>query len=388
MFFTTVVIKFPLTTIIVQPVFQETYRHIDCRSNWTVMNVAELDKIEQMANDTIANLRNRAEFDNAKSRYFGNNGIFRNLMQSLSQLPKEQRPSVGQGINRCKTTVEALFKDKLQQLEQQAIITSLGDSIDASLSARSMTNVYLHPLTMIRNRFIDIFQKLGFSVAEGTELETEWTCFDALNTKQNHPSRNERDTFYFNDDTFIANVAKHNCERYMLRSHTSTVQVRTMLSEKPPIRVLSPGRVFRKDTIDATHSPNFHQCEGLVVDKRATVSELTSTLNYFFTELIGEHCEVRMRPSYFPFVSPGFEMDLRSNDLGALSNKWIEVCGCGIVAPSVLENCGIDSKEYTGYAFGIGIERLAMLLYGIDDIRLLYQNDTRFLKQFRVSMIS
>lgn len=352
------------------------------------MNVAELDKVEEVANDAIENLTSRADFDNLKSQYFGNNGIFRNLMQSLSKLSKEEKPAAGQMINRCKTAIERLFHDKLQHLEQQELMESLGDPIDASLNIQSSTDIYLHPLTMIRNRFIEIFQKLGFSVAEGTELETEWTCFDALNTKQNHPSRNERDTFYFNDDTFISNVIKHNDERYMLRSHTSTVQVRTMLAENPPIRILSPGRVFRKDTIDATHSPNFHQCEGLVIDRRASVSELTSTLNYFFAELIGEHCEVRMRPSYFPFVSPGFEMDLRTKNLGALSNKWIEVCGCGIVAPSVLENCGIDNTEYTGYAFGIGIERLAMLLYGIDDIRLFYQNDARFLKQFRVSMMS
>lgn len=352
------------------------------------MNVAELEKIEQMADDAVGNLTNRADFDNLKSQYFGSNGIFRGLMQSLSKLSKEEKPTAGQLINRCKAAVEKLFQDKLQQIEQQSLIKSLGDTIDVSLNIQTSTDICLHPLTMIRNRFIEIFHKLGFSVAEGTELETEWICFDALNTKQNHPSRNERDTFYFNDDTFIANVAKHNCERYMLRSHTSTVQVRTMLTEEPPIRILSPGRVFRKDTIDATHSPNFHQCEGLVIDKLATVSELTSTLNYFFTELIGEHCEVRMRPSYFPFVSPGFEMDLRTKNLGALSNKWIEVCGCGIVAPSVLENCGIDNTTYTGYAFGIGIERLAMLLYGIDDIRLFYQNDARFLRQFRMSMMS
>jgi phenylalanyl-tRNA synthetase alpha chain len=263
---------------------------------------------------------------------------------------------------------------------------SFGDGIDPTLSESCGGEIFCHPLTMIRNRVVEIFSKLGFCSVEGPEIETEWFCFDALNTPQSHPSRDERDTFYFDETVSIGNVSKMGNERYLLRTQTSTVQVRTMLRQKPPVRILSQGRVFRKDAIDATHSPNFHQCEGLVVGEDITVCDLKSTLDFFFSELTGGECEIRMRPSFFPFVSPGFEVDFRSGNIGKLSNRWIEAVGCGMVAPNVFKNCGYDVDAVSGFAFGIGIERMAMLLFGVDDIRLFFQNDTRFLRQFKMSM--
>ena len=346
----------------------------------------ELEKIEDEAKECLISVGSVTELNEKKSKFFGQNGIFRDLMKSLSELSKDEKPKIGQAINNCKSSIEAIFNQKLVELEEFETLRSLGERVDVTLSKSNVPEAFIHPLTKVRNRFVEIFSKIGFVVKEGTEIESEWVCFDALNTKESHPSRDDGDTFYFDDSTNVNNVEKHLNERYLLRSHTSTVQIRTMLSQKPPIRILSPGRTFRKDSIDATHSPNFHQCEGLVVEKCSTVSDLKSVLIFFFEELIGKGCEIRMRPSYFPFVSPGFEVDFRSKNVGKLSDRWIEVCGCGMVAPSVFENCGINSDEYSGYAFGMGIERLAMLMYGIDDIRLFYQNDSRFLKQFRYSM--
>ncbi|MDR2629257.1 MAG: phenylalanine--tRNA ligase subunit alpha [Puniceicoccales bacterium] len=348
--------------------------------------ISQIDKVFKEAQIAISGVSSRVDFDNTKSKILGPNGVFRGLMKLLSGLPKEKRPSTGQAINACKDKVEEIFKNKLIEIESRETTASLGQPIDPTLMPISNEEIFCHPLTKIRNRIIEIFSNLGFSTLEGSEIETEWFCFDALNTPESHPSRDDRDTFYFGQGVSIENVSKKNDEQYVLRTHTSTVQIRTMLQRKPPIRILSPGTVFRRDAIDASHYPVFHQCEGLVVDERITVCDLKSILDFFFKKLIGESSEIRMRPSFFPFTSPGFEVDFRSKSLGKLSNRWIEIGGCGMVAPNVFENCGYASDKISGFAFGMGIERLAMLLYGIDDIRLFFQNDARFLKQFKLSM--
>ena len=236
----------------------------------------ELTKIEDDAKRCLISVESVAELNEKKSKFFGQNGIFRNLMKSLSELPKDEKPKVGQAINNCKSSIEDMFSQKLLELEELETLHSLGERMDITLSKPNVPEAFVHPLTKVRNRFVEIFLKIGFVVKEGTEIESEWVCFDALNTKESHPSRDDGDTFYFDNSTNVNNVGKHSNERYLLRSHTSTVQIRTMLSQKPPIRILSPGRTFRKDSIDATHSPNFHQCEGLVVEKCSTVSDLKS----------------------------------------------------------------------------------------------------------------
>jgi phenylalanyl-tRNA synthetase alpha chain len=343
-----------------------------------------IEEVCMAAENAIRNVASHADLDAAKSKFLGPNGAFRELIKSIPTLAKEDRQAAGQAVNAGKSRIEEVFQLKLDEMENKEAGLSFGAPVDPTLSKISNEEIYCHPLTKIRKRIVEIFAKLGFSVAEGSEVETEWFCFDALNTPESHPSREESDTFYLPNDLVVENVSKKSSESYLLRTHTSTVQIRTMLREQPPIRILSPGRVFRRDAIDATHFPMFHQCEGLVVEDGATVCDLKSTLDFLFTELIGKGCETRMRPSYFPFVSPGFEVDFRSDNLGKLSGMWIEIGGCGMVAPNVFKNCGYG-ENMTGFAFGMGLERIAMLLYGIDDIRLFFQNDTRFLRQFKSS---
>jgi phenylalanyl-tRNA synthetase alpha chain len=223
---------------------------------------------------------------------------------------------------------------------------------------------------------------MGYSIAEGTEIETEWFCFDALNTPPHHPARNEQDTFYLPHDRQVGNVSRRDKERYILRSQTSTVQIRTMLSEHPPLRIVSPGRVFRRDTPDATHSANFHQYEGLHVDRHVSFADMKNTLFFFLQELFGDRVEMRLRPSFFPFTEPSFEVDIQSPSMGKLSHQWVEIIGCGLVDPEVFRAVGYDPEEWSGFAFALGLERIAMFLYGIDDIRHFYRNDQRFLMQF------
>jgi len=228
-----------------------------------------------------------------------------------------------------------------------------------------------------------ILRKAGFTVADGPEVETEYYCFDALNTPADHPARAEQDTFYFPEKARFGNVArKVPGEKYLLRTHTSSVQIRTMLKGEPPIRIVSPGRVYRRDTTDATHSANFHQLECLYVDKNVTVRDLKALLDYIFASLLGKDTKTRFRPHYFGYTEPSFEVDLSAKHLPKVNKEWIEIGGCGMVDPLVFEGVGYDPEVWSGYAFGMGLERLAMLVYGIDDIRYFYQNDVRFLKQF------
>lgn len=343
------------------------------------------DLLAQIVEDVQAALPKieaRAAFEQYKATISGPNGRLTAALKGMKDVPKEERPAMGKLINEAKTAVEAAYSEVLERLEQAELAARLGPSIDPSLPAPGAATGSLHPLTQTRRRLTAIFRKIGFTVAEGPEAETEWYCFDALNTPEDHPARDAQDTLFFPAQTKFGNVSQHDQERYILRTHTSSVQIRTLLKEQPPLRVIAPGRVFRRDTVDATHSANFHQIEGLYVDRDVTLVDLKATLDYLVQEIFGDRVETRLRPSFFPFTEPSFEMDIRSPDLGKLSNRWIEIMGCGLVDPEVFRAVELDPEQWTGFAFGIGMERIAMILHGIDDIRHFYANDLRFLQQF------
>ena len=327
-------------------------------------------------------IKTRPEFEVFKARVSGANGSLTAVMKSIGKLPKEEKPAAGKLVNEAKQKIEAVFAETLARIEAAELAAKLGEPIDPTLPSPDDFAGMRHPLSQIRDEVCGIFHKLGFTVAEGPELETEWYCFDALNTPANHPARDMQDTLFMPAETKAADAPKHADEAYLLRSHTSSVQIRTMLAGKPPIRIIAPGRCFRRDTVDATHSANFHQIEGLWIDKNVTLKDLKSVLDTFVREVFGNSAETRLRPSFFPFTEPSFEMDIRVPNMGALSNRWLEIMGCGLVDPKVLENVGIDSAQWSGLAFGMGIERIAMLVHGIDDIRHFYANDLRFLRQF------
>jgi phenylalanyl-tRNA synthetase alpha chain len=345
--------------------------------------------MEALGDDLIGEVEERlgrvstlGALEDLKASYLGPNGILRAALKQIHAISPGERPKFGQTVNRLKAAIEDLFRGKLEALGQSLLRQKMGEPIDITLDGREGMGGRIHPLTKLCHRLEEIFYPMGFVSADGPEVETEWFCFDALNTPDSHPAREVMDTFFLPEDVRLRTTTKHGSERYLLRSHTSTVQIRTMLREAPPIRVMVPGRVFRRDVADATHSANFHQCEVLCVDEGVTLCDLKSILNYFLKALFGPDTETRLRLSFFPFTEPSFEVDFRSSHLGKLSHQWIEILGCGMVDPNVLETVGIDPGKYSGFAVGFGIERLAMLTYGIDDVRLFYQNDLRFLEQF------
>ncbi|MDR2812658.1 MAG: phenylalanine--tRNA ligase subunit alpha [Puniceicoccales bacterium] len=340
------------------------------------------DHLIEEIREKIATIGTFPALEELKATYLGPHGILRDMMKQMKDLVPEERAELGKKVNYLKNEIETLLVEKLEELEAQALRQKMGDPIDISLDTRKYFSGNLHPLTKTRQRVEEIFNGLGFCTVDGPEIETEWYCFDALNTPLSHPARDVMDTFFMPQDIRVATTSKYGTERYLLRSHTSTVQIRTMLKERPPIRIISPGRTFRRDTTDATHSANFHQFEALYVDENVTVSDLKATLDYFLKALFGPKTETRLRPSFFPFTEPSFEVDFRSTGLGKLSSQWIEILGCGMVDPNVLEAVEIDPNRHSGFAAGLGLERLTMLLYGIDDVRLFYQNDLRFLEQF------
>lgn len=312
----------------------------------------------------------------------GPNGELTAIMKTIPTLEPKDRPAVGRLINQAKSKIEPMIAGAYARIERLQMAKSLGEPVDPTLPAPEFPRGTLHPLTLAVRRICGIFRKMGFTVAEATDLETEWFCFDALNTPADHPARDAQDTLFMPRGTVSANVAKHADELYLLRSHTSSVQIRAMMKEGAPIRILAPGRAFRRDTVDATHSANFHQIECLYIDRGVRLTDLKGVLDHLFRELFGGGAKTRLRPSFFPFTEPSFEVDFMSPDMGRLSNRWIEIMGCGMVDPNVLENVGIDPAEFSGYAFGLGVERVAMLMHSIDDIRHFYANDLRFLRQF------
>jgi phenylalanyl-tRNA synthetase alpha chain len=343
----------------------------------------QLTALLAKATAELAVLPSRPDFEAAKARLVGPNGELTALMKQMGSVPKDQRPALGKLINEAKTQLQSLLDDALRRIANAEIAAQIGVSIDPTLPSPDPGPGTRHPLTLVREEMCRILHKVGFAVADGPEVETEFYCFDALNTPVDHPARDAQDTFYFPETTRFGNIAPHTPgERYLLRTHTSSVQIRTMLQQPPPLRIVSPGRCFRRDTTDASHSANFHQLECLYVDRDVTVRDLKALLDYIFTSLLGPGTKTRFRPHYFGYTEPSFEVDLSAKHLPKVNKEWIEIGGCGMVDPSVFEAVGYDPEIWSGYAFGMGLERLAMTLYGIDDIRYFYQNDLRFLKQF------
>jgi phenylalanyl-tRNA synthetase alpha chain len=347
----------------------------------------QLSTLLAKASAELREVRSRPELEAAKARLVGPNGAFTALMRQMGSVPKEQRPALGKLINESKARLQEILDSKLRAIEEAELAAQLGPAVDPTLPPVDPGPGTFHPLTLVREELCRILRKVGFAVADGPEVETEFYCFDALNTPADHPARNAQDTFYFPPGARFENVSKHRPdERYLLRTHTSSVQVRTMLKGPPPIRIVSPGRVYRRDTNDATHSANFQQIECLYVDRNVTVRDLKALLDYLFESLLGPGTKTRFRPHYFGYTEPSFEVDLSARHLPKVNREWIEIGGCGMVDPEVFKAVGYDPQIWTGYAFGMGIERLAMTLYGIDDMRVFYQNDLRLLRQFTWGM--
>ena len=298
-----------------------------------------------------------------RMKYISKKSVINDLFEDFKKLSIEEKKEFGKTLNKLKN----LAKEKLLSLSKESSKNdSTDNNIDYSLPAEDDTVGSLHPLRIVRNNIIKIFRDIGFSIEDGPEIEEDWYNFTALNFPENHPAREMQDTFFISKDPDV-----------VLRTHTSNVQIRLMEKQKPPMRVIIPGRVYRNETVSAKSHCFFHQVEGLYIDKNVSFKDLKDTLYYFAKEMFGSDTKVRFRPSYFPFTEPSAEMDI------SWKNGWLEILGSGLVDPNVLKNCGIDPKEYSGFAFGMGIERIAMLKYGIDDLRLFSENDKRFLKQFR-----
>ncbi|MCC7518250.1 MAG: phenylalanine--tRNA ligase subunit alpha [Verrucomicrobiae bacterium] len=300
-------------------------------------------------------------------RYLGRQGALPELMKQLGGAPADRRGALGKLANEVKAAVAAAFEKRRAELAASA--SSAPADLDLTLPGRRPRLGRKHPLTQTLDRIVKVFHGLGFTVIEGPEIEDDWHCFDALNTPADHPARDLQDTLYLKDGR-------------LLRTQTSTVQIRVMESHPPPIRIVAPGRVFRRDEVDATHSACFHQIEGLYVDEDVSVADLKGTVEHFFKELLGPCARTRLRPHFFPYTEPSFEIDCSAEALGLRGKEWLEIAGCGMVDPNVFKAVNYDPERWTGFAFGMGIERLAMILHGIDDIRLFYQNDLRFLRQF------
>jgi len=302
--------------------------------------------------------------DEVRVQYLGKKGHLTQLLKGLGKLSNEERPAAGARINEAKEAVSEVLNARKIELESAALEAKLSaETVDVTLPGREPEVGGLHPVTKVMERIEAFFSRIGYSVEEGPEIEDDYHNFEALNIPGHHPARAMHDTFYFD-------------AHRLLRTHTSPVQVRTMEAQKPPIRIICPGRVYRCD-YDQTHSPMFHQVEGLIIDKGISFADLKGTLEQFLQEFFEQDVKVRFRPSYFPFTEPSIEVDIDRGD-----GKWLEVLGCGMVHPKVLQMSGIDPEEYTGFAFGMGVERFAMLRYGVDDLRLFFENDLRFLGQF------
>lgn len=337
-----------------------------------------IEAIERLKSDGVALINDAKtlnDVNNVKVKIFGKNGDFTIAMRGLKDVPREQKPEVGKMFNDVKVMLEGRIAEKeaeFKEIEKQARIKS--EYIDVTLPGKTELGA-LHPLTEVKNQILDTFIGLGFEVKEGPEIESDYFNFQLLNIPKDHPARDMQDSFYITDN-------------FLLRTHTSPMQARTMTTEKPPIRIVVPGKVYRNDD-DATHSPMFQQVEGLVIDKHITLCDLKGVLEVFAKKLFDEKTKVRFRPSYFPFTEPSVEVDVSCSICHGKGCRvckgtgWIEILGAGIVNPAVLEACGINSKEYSGYAFGFGIERIAMIKYGIPDIRLFFENDKRFLEQYK-----
>ncbi len=335
-----------------------------------------IEQIRKAAMEELASIGDLRALDGLRVKYLGKKGELTAILKQMGGLSAEERPIIGQLANEIRADIEAKideFTMLIKVREQERALAS--ERLDITMPGKKVAIGKKHPLDSVLDEVLEIFLGMGFSVAEGPEVEYDYYNFEALNIPKDHPARDTQDTFYINDNI-------------VLRTQTSPVQIRTMEKQKPPIRIIAPGRVYRSDAVDATHSPLFHQFEGLVVDKGITMADLKGTLDAFVKALYGKDVQTRFRPHHFPFTEPSAEMDMMCFACGGKGCRlckgegWIEILGCGMVHPKVLSTCGIDPEEYSGFAFGVGLERIVMRRYNIDDLRLLYENDVRFLNQF------
>ena len=337
----------------------------------------QLEQIKESALRELAQCGDLKALEALRVGYLGKKGQLTAILKQMGKLSAEERPVVGQIANEVRQALEAAIAEKQEALREKELNDRLeAERIDVTMPGRARKTGGLHPLNIVMNDLIDIFQSMGFDVVDGPEVETDYYLFEALNLPKDHPARDMQDTFYLGQDL-------------LLRSQTSSAQIRVMEQRQPPIRIVCPGRVFRADEVDATHSPVFHQMEGLVVDKGITMCDLKGCLEQFVHEIYGPETQVRFRPSFFPFTEPSVEVDVTCAECGGKGCRvckgtgWLEILGAGMVHPNVLAGCGIDPEVYSGFAFGVGIDRLTTTRYKISDIRLLFENDLRFLEQFR-----
>lgn len=336
------------------------------------------DRLQQLQEEALSALQQAEDLkslQDVRVQVLGKKGSLTEIMKGMRDLTAEERPAIGSLVNILKTQFEDSFVARQSELQQQDIAAKLAnEKIDVTLPGRRTRSGSLHPVTLVTDEVIEIFSRLGFAVAEGPEIEQDFYNFEALNIPKDHPARDMQDTFYISDDR-------------VLRTHTSPVQIRTMLKHKPPIRIIAPGTVYRRDS-DITHSPMFHQVEGFLVDDRVTFGDLKGILTHFLNEFFGKGHGVRFRPSFFPFTEPSAEVDIECVICGGDGCRvcgktgWLEILGCGMIDPAVFKSVNYDSEKYSGFAFGMGLERMAMLKYGVNDLRLFFENDLRFLKQF------
>lgn len=336
----------------------------------------ELQSIGSKVRQDLHDADTQKLLEELRVRYLGKKGSLTSILKQMKDLSNEERPVVGKLANEVRANIESAIASRAEELKELELEHRLhAEAIDVTMPGTKQTIGHRHPLSITLENLEEIFLGMGFSIAEGPEVEYDYYNFEALNIPKNHPARDDQDTFYITDNI-------------LLRSQTSPVQVRTMEKQKPPIRIIAPGRVYRSDAVDATHSPLFHQVEGLVVDKGITFADLKGTLETFIKRLYGKDSVVRFRPHHFPFTEPSAEVDMQCFNCHGKGCRickgegWIEILGCGMVHPKVLSNCGIDPEEYSGFAFGIGLERIAQRQFNVDDMRLYYENDVRFLEQF------
>ena len=337
---------------------------------------AQLEAIEKKAFEELTAAQDLKDLDAVRVKYLGKKGELTAILKQMGKLSAEERPVIGQLANQVRAQIEERLEETKTNLEAHLLDQRLAtETLDVTMPGKRSVLGKKHPITIVLDELKEIFIGMGFDVAQGPEVELDHYNFEALNIPKDHPARDTQDTFYINDNV-------------VLRTQTSPIQIRVMEKQKPPIRIIAPGRVYRSDALDATHSPLFHQVEGLVVDKNITMADLKGTLEVFVKRLYGEESVVRFRPHHFPFTEPSAELDVQCFNCHGEGCRlckgegWIEILGCGMVHPKVLENCGIDPEEYSGFAFGMGLERLVMRRYNIDDLRLFYENDARFLNQF------
>lgn len=336
----------------------------------------QLEAIMAQAKEKLAAVENQNALEEMRLQFLGKKGELTAILKGMGGLSPEERPIIGQLANEVRTFIESAIETKKTELAAKALEEKLkAEKVDVTMPAKKLQMGGAHPLSNVIEEITQIFIGMGYEVAEGPEVELDYYNFEALNTPKNHPARDAQDTFYFT-------------ENILLRSQTSPVQARVMQSKKPPIKIICPGKVYRADEIDATHSPVFHQIEGLVIDKGITMGDLKGTLELFAKNIFGENTKIRLRPHHFPFTEPSCEVDVSCWNCGGTGCRtckgegWIEILGAGMVHPNVLRECGIDPEEYSGFAFGLGVERTAMGRFGIKDLRLFFENDLRFLKQF------